>query len=304
MKIHFNISLFFVALLLFTSACKEDRTLLPDPGIVAPNDFNVIGGGVVEYADYEPFEDKPIKLWFFSPKNDPKDSRILFVMHGTGRNAKGYRDSWAKLAREHNILVIVPEFSDQDFPGSRSYNLGNMVDESDRPLPEEQWSFSLIEPIFDYVVNEIQGSQKTYDMYGHSAGAQFTTRYVTFMKDTRINKAICANAGWYTMLNTDIAFPYGLRNSPITDVTHTLNKDVTVLLGENDTDPNDSDLRNTPETLEQGPHRLARGNYFYNHAKDLASSLSANFGWSLVTVPGVSHENKDMAQAAVLVLAE
>src|SRR5690606_42070854 len=107
-----------------------------------------------------------------------------------------------------------------------------------------------------------------------------------------------------TMLDTDIAFPYGLRNTPVSDTEHDLGKDVTVLLRENDTGPNHSDLRNPPDTLEQGPHRLARGNYFYNHAKDHASSMSTHFGWSLVTVPGVSHENEDMAQAAVLILAE
>ena len=45
-------------------------------------------------------------------------------------------------------------------------------------------------------------------MFGHSAGAQFTHRYMLLSKDKRISNAVVANAGWYTFIN-NAKFPYG-----------------------------------------------------------------------------------------------
>ncbi len=45
-------------------------------------------------------------------------------MHGANRDPLRYRDQWIDEAQEGGFVVIVPEFSRTDFPGSRSYNLG------------------------------------------------------------------------------------------------------------------------------------------------------------------------------------
>ena len=53
-----------------------------------------------------------------------------------------------------------------------------------------------------------------------------------------------------------------------------LQRPLVVLLGTADTDPNHPELRRTPEAMVQGPHRFARGNFFYTagqqgpHARD------------------------------------
>jgi hypothetical protein len=38
-----------------------------------------------------------------------------------------------------------------EFPGSRSYNLGNVSDRNGLRYPEAQWSYTAIEDIFDAV---------------------------------------------------------------------------------------------------------------------------------------------------------
>ena len=78
-------------------------------------------------------------------------------------------------------------------------------------LDRSEWTFSLIKSVFDTVRKDTGSSRTKYDMWGHSAGAQFVHRYVTFMPDTRVDRAVSANAGWYTLPDVDVAYPYGLK---------------------------------------------------------------------------------------------
>ena len=52
------------------------------------------------------------------------------------------------------------------------------------------------------------GTRRGYALYGHSAGGQFVHRYVAFADAPRMESAVAANSGWYTMPD-DGAFPYG-----------------------------------------------------------------------------------------------
>ena len=45
-----------------------------------------------------------------------------------------------------------------------------------------------------------------------------------------------------------------------------LSKELTILIGENDNDPNDSGLRRNSIVDQQGVNRFTRANYFYNLA--------------------------------------
>ena len=75
-----------------------------------------------------------------------------------------------------------------------------------------------------------------------------------------------------------------------------------VLLGDQDTDTEDPDLRKTPEVMSQGPHRLALGRNFLEAAQALAKESGMACAWSLETVPGAGHSNAQMSRAAAEVL--
>ncbi len=251
------------------------------------------GAGTFQFTN----NNKSLQVYYYVPEGDVKTMPILFVMHGTNRNADDYRDNWIELANTYKILVVAPEFTRADYPGSRGYNLGNMFDKEGNKVPENRWAFSLIEPIFDKVIDLTQSDQKSYDMFGHSAGSQFTHRFILFEKNLRINRVVSSNAGWYTIPDFEIAFPYGLKNTMLKNETLANNfrmKHI-IQLGEEDNDPNHKYLRKADEAMKQGKHRFERGNYFYQQAKNAAQKLNTPFNWEIRTVPGVGHKNAKMA---------
>jgi len=242
-----------------------------------------------------------LNIYVTRPVNLAADRPVVFVMHGTRRNADEYRDQWHDLANEHDFLLVVPEFSKRDFPGSDRYNLGNVFDSDGSVNPESNWSYSAVEKIFDDVKKRFGMSVNAYSLYGHSAGAQFVHRYIFYVPDARVKRIVAANAGWYMLPDFNTAFPYGLQGSAIDRkrLEKSLQLPVTILLGEKDTDPDHENLRQTPEAMEQGDHRLARGLYFYETARATAEQLGVPFNWERVIVQGAGHDNRLMAPAAV-----
>lgn len=247
----------------------------------------------------------PLPVWYQLPREVNPSTPVVVVMHGVNRDADRYRDEWAGLAVKHRFIVIAPEFSRADFPGAASYNTGFFAEADGTLRPRSRWSFAAIEPLFDETRRRFGAAAERYTIYGHSAGAQFVHRYVLFMPEARIEQAIAANAGWYTMPDRAIAFPYGLEGAPVAPdmLKSALGKPLTVLLGTADTDSADPDLRTTPEANQQGPHRFARGQSFFAEGRALAASLGAPFGWRMEHVPGVGHKNGLMAEAAAGLIA-
>ncbi len=247
-----------------------------------------------------------LPVWYQLPDQVAPDTPVVVVMHGVKRDADRYRDEWANLAQAYRMIVVVPEFSEADFPGSRGYNTGFLTRADGTPRPRALWSFGMIEPLFDAVRSRFGTQVPRYTIYGHSAGAQFVHRFVMFMPEARIEQAIAANAGWYTLPDPAIAYPYGTGSAPIAalSLTASLGQPLMVLLGTADNNPNASDLRTTPEANAQGPHRFARGQSFFAAGRAAATRLGTGFGWKLELVPGVGHQNGLMANAAARLIAE
>lgn len=229
------------------------------------------------------------------------DRPIVFVMHGTNRNADDYRDQWHHLAMKYDFLLVVPEFSQKNFPGSSGYNLGFLEDSNGKPRPKRLWSYSAIEPLFNDVRRRFSMKTDRYALYGHSAGSQFVHRFIFHVPEARVSQIVSANAGWYMMPNYQVAYPYGLGGSVITPemLASAMSLPVTILLGDRDTDPDHSSLRRTPEAMAQGAYRLARGQAFFEMSREYAAEAGVPFNWRLERVPGADHNNVLMAPAAV-----
>jgi len=188
-----------------------------------------------------------VPVWVYVPDTvDPKKAPIMIMMHGAKRGAARYLSEWDQVADREGFIVIAPEFTRTDFPGSASYNLGNRHNRDDDTANDETvWSFSAIEPIFDHVVEKLGSEQSTYTLYGHSAGSQFTHRFMYFKPEARTKRYLAANAGWYTFPDLNTPYPAGLGGLGLTDedLKAYLEKDVVILLGDQDNDPTHESLK-------------------------------------------------------------
>lgn len=226
---------------------------------------------------------------------------VWIVMTGTGRNAREYRDRWSSVVAGGADLVLTPEFDEADFPGSEGYNLANMVDQDARANPPEEWLFAAIDAVFAAAASEFDlAPDAAYRLFGHSAGAQFVTRMVTFQPSELMCRAYAANAGWYTLPDPRIPFPYGLRNAPPpgADLREAFGTPMRILLGTRDTDHADPNLRHDELSDQQGPNRLERGVHYYAVAQEQAAAVSAPFWWTMQLVPEVAHDGAAMSRAA------
>lgn len=173
-------------------------------------------------------------------------------------------------------------------------------------LPKSQWTFGAISDIIDAIDNRFSPKGNIV-LFGHSAGAQFVHRYILLAPmDQRISQIIIANAGWYTMPDESISFPYGIKNISLNDadLRADFSKPVIILLGEEDTHSDSTVLRHNEEVDRQGTNRFERGISFYQEAKKKAEALHVPFVWQLVTVPGVGHDDVQMAANAAKIISK
>ena len=247
----------------------------------------------------------PMEIFLHRPEGWRPAGPIVVVMHGIRRDADAYRDAWAPHAEAHGFLLVCPRYGAEAFPGDRWYNFGNAADAEGRPQPPSAWTFGALDRAVDAARAACGAEREGFALYGHSAGAQFVHRYLLLTGAPRVSRLIAANSGWYSMPRFDVDFPYGLGRTVCTEgsLAAALGRPVTILLGEEDTDPNHPSLRRDAGSDQQGTNRVERGRSFFGMAQAVAGRLRAGFGWRLQTVPGVAHSNAGMARVAAPILA-
>lgn len=231
---------------------------------------------------------------------DAATAQIIIAIHGNSRSASGTLRYWERLTHGEEVLILVPEFTKEDFPTSATFHTGGILDEDGVLQPESRWTLGYVGAAFDLARSMVGGRQTHFDLFGHSAGSQFVHRYAQFLPHTPVRRMVAANAGWYQMPDPTEKFPYGSRTLPgsLIDWPAALAADLTILLGELDTDLDDPDLRQTAAAKRQGPHRLARGRSFMAQAQVLADDLGVPLAWSSVEVPDVAHDQRSMCAVA------
>lgn len=234
---------------------------------------------------------------YHRPQVAGADAPVVFVMHGRGRNGETYHRHWVQHAEQGRFILLVPEFSATEFGGSRRYQFGNVMQREGTILPEAEWSFTALERIFDAVKRANDLAAPHYDLYGHSAGAQFVHRMVLAMPAARFRVAVAANAGSYAMPDPERRYPYGVGGLEPGQWRPALGRRLIILLGDEDTDPDDKSLPRAPEALAQGAHRFERGERFFSDARGAAARLGVSFRWSLEVARG-GHSDARMAAAA------
>jgi len=247
-------------------------------------------------------QSRPVTVHYHVPTGLTKNSPIVIVMHGNGRNATSYLNAWIPYANSKKFLLVVPEFTSALYSSSR-YHYGNVLTSGGSAVDSTFWTYVTVEAIFDEIKKRSGLEREKYYIYGHSAGGQFVHRMVIMMPGARYEEAIAANAGWYVIPDNDDVWPAGLLGVPSTMTLGTrlgkiFDRKLIVMLGTADTSTTDPDLPTRAEAMAQGKHRFERGHFFYDKAKSIAQSRGLPFKWELAEVPGVAHSNSGMAKAA------
>jgi hypothetical protein len=277
--------------------------------ILSLNSQNLIPNttGSFTYKPSGALNSKSIEVFYHIPNGEVKTMPILMSFHGVNRNAADYRDYWISMANSNKFMVFAPQFSDEDFSTGDAYNLANIFNDGDNPSlstfnAKEEWTFSVLDPLFEQIKSAVSGKQEKYNGWGHSAGAQFLQRFVLYLPNSKLDIAVCSNAGWYTVPEFSVDFPYGLEKGqlPNSDLKLALSKKLIIHLGTGDTDQNSPGLRhNSVVDAQQGLSRLVRGRYFFTESQSTAQSLNTTFNWEKDEVSGVAHEAQKMANDAL-----
>ncbi|TRZ42442.1 hypothetical protein DMZ48_13080 [Robertkochia solimangrovi] len=252
----------------------------------------------VMYA-YKDTKRKSIRVWTYKPESWKDKDKIVFVMHGGGRNADDYLNAWIELANQNNLLIVAPEFENKFSKyTTNDYQEGNLYTFFGTKNPKSEWAYTVVENIFDHLKSVDKITNEQYDIFGHSAGGQFVHRMVMFLPEARIGTAIAANSGFYSFPDEHLEFPYGIRNTAV-NLQASYKKRLIILLGELDNDPGLGTFRTTELAMEQGSYRLQRGTAFFSANKELKNKNNWTFNWEMDTIKKVGHDYKKMSEAAI-----
>ncbi|MDA9805146.1 hypothetical protein OAO60_00445 [bacterium] len=248
--------------------------------------------------------DKPdVEIFYLTPKKIDINTQILFVIHGNNRNAEDYISAWIPFIENKNIILVAPKFDKKNF--RYFFLLESATSSGEINKNSDEYINKSISLFFNFFKSKYSLDTNKYKMFGHSAGAQFTHRYMLLSDDRRISNAVIANAGWYTFLNGE-NFPYGIKNTPI-DISNDhikwfMSNKASLLIGNNDTKLNN--VNSSKGAMRQGITRVDRANTYFKSLVNISDNNNIPFRWSFKVIDGVSHDYTKMTTEAAKILLQ
>ncbi|HUO00278.1 MAG TPA: hypothetical protein VMU69_29075 [Bradyrhizobium sp.] len=222
------------------------------------------------------------------------------------RAAAEFRDVMAAASVRDGQIVLVPEFDVHQFPDFYAYNCGGvrLPPPSNIVLPRKHWNFGIIDRVFAHVRDSIGSNRGTFGLFGNSAGAQYVLRYLALTEAPAVDAAVAANCGVYMLPDLSAEYPIGMGGLDLDDghLRRYLGRRLAILLGDADNDPCAPDLPRMDYAMFQGPHRLARGLWHFQHCTELADSLGVDFGWKLEIARDAGHVSQRIYDQGVDIL--
>ncbi len=185
--------------------------------------------------------------------------------------------------------------------GTNQVHIDENIVEFNVNKSEAEWIFNDFDRIFKIVKKATNSNQKTFDMFGHSAGGQILHRFVLFYPKSKAYRVLASNAGTYTFPDNKTNIPFGIKNVDVNQkqLKKSFKKKLVLFLGALD---NDSETRGrmlrSKTADRQGTNRFDRGKNYYKFSKELSENSGMKFNWKLEIVPNVGHDQKKMAEAA------
>lgn len=259
-------------------------------------------------------------FYAYVPEHFAGEPEILVLIHGTPLkdetaeyNAKYYALNWVDYAEENGFLLIVPAFNQQDFSSRRGdHAMSGYRGLFGREIGADEWVIRLVK-----AHQEAFGAEsEQFYLYGHSAGGQFTGRFIVTHPEL-VKKAVISAAATYPQPRSEVTWPFGmgeLHTDIEWDPETVKNVDVvpdeqkwlaatqiplTVIVGLNDTA--ELPLEYIPGQVGKNRLTIAR-----NWIRDMAIFAEANgleSSFELEIIPGIGHSMGGLlpyTQAALL----
>ena len=281
-----------LALMVSVSACASPS--LPEPPIA------------LEPGQLAKGEDVFGTFYAYVPTSVPGEPEILVLVHGTPpenetaeSNAQFYITSWIDFAQEHGYILIAPAFNQENFSSRLGdHALSGYRGLFGREIGADEWVLRLVKAY----QQEFGLADKQFYLYGHSAGGQFTARFLVTHPET-IKKAVITSAATYPQPTTEVAWPFGMGELHTdiewdTDIIRHVDIvpdkqkwlaatqiPLTVIVGLNDT-------AELPPALIPGQKGKNRQAIAWNWTQDMAafaeaSGLENRFNFEII--PGIGH---------------
>lgn len=244
----------------------------------------------------------------------------LVMLHGRLRDAAVYyRTAMAAVGRRSGWLVVAPQFlAEVDVrthglsARTLRWSLTGWMGGDAAEAPSQLSAFAMLDVILARLTSRLPALRRLV-VAGHSGGGQIAQRYALLGDEPAPVQYVVANPSSYAFLDRTRPQPtdrcpdfdrwrYGLSDLPAYADGWTrealaeryARRNVTYLLGAEDTDPTHPALDNSGEARCQGPHRRARGEAFH-------AALKARFPDSphrLHIVPGIGHSGSALFTSA------
>ncbi len=219
---------------------------------------------------------------------------LLVVIHGHGRSTR-LAEAFTKRAATEELVLLAPVFDVEQYKDFQ------ILRGSTGPLA----AADALNTACDDASRIFGFTSSPFTIVGFSAGAQFAHRYAMCFP-ARVAALVAASAGWYTMPNRRLRFPYGCAASDdlpagVHDLNGFLEIPVRVMVGENDTG-RDALLRKSKSIdRAQGWNRLERAKNWVRALDSCASTRGVVSKVSLEVLPECGHSARDAIRKGGLV---
>ncbi len=224
-----------------------------------------------------------LDYFVYLPQANRINGEVMVTVHGIGRNAAEHAYRFAPLAEEMGFCLIAPHFT-----RSRHHHFQSMARGSDGDLPDE----SFLEVLDDFTARTGLPTDRV-KLFGYSGGGQFSHRF-TMVHPERIERLAIMAAGWFTMPDTTLPYPYGMGPSEAMEgrqfnPANILSVPTKVFVGSRDEKRDSSLNRKKIIDQSQGKTRIERATNWVNTINRLYSDDAKKHQIELKLLRGMGH---------------
>jgi predicted esterase len=191
----------FILLVLVTQTLSCNAQQSPEPPVA-----DALGRVIANEDIYGTF-------YAYVPTDVSPQSSLLVLVHGTPsaeqtaeQSAQDFIAAWQDFAAEQGWILIAPAFSQEDFSSRLGdHAFGGYRGLFGREINADAWVLRLVQAY----LKTYQLTDQQFYLYGHSAGGQFTARFLVTHPE-HVKRAVISAAATYPQPDPEVPWPFGM----------------------------------------------------------------------------------------------